>query len=164
MRPSIRVRVAALATDPDTFDELKRSALCLKARTGERLDCAEHTDDYPHTELILSFKGGRSIRVLSTSQQAMLIPWTIESDGKTVVTFAPELPHAIAALLPGNFCNRYRIGEESALQAIAEEAYLKLGHRAHADEAEARFGKQLAQLRPRFTIDHSWVDENVTPP
>lgn len=67
------------------------------------------TDDYPRVEVVMTLQSGATIKVSSTRQQELMLPWTLTTDGRTWVTYDARVSRALGALLSSDFLERDRI-------------------------------------------------------
>jgi hypothetical protein len=76
------------------------------------------TDDYTSLRVVVHRSGRSDIVLISDSQKAFMLPWTIERDAKVVKTFDARISRALAALLPNGYPNAPRV-EGGGLAAAA---------------------------------------------
>lgn len=77
-----------------------------------------HFDDYPHVGIDMTLADGTKLTAGSGAQQALMLPWQTASGA---LTYAVDLPKAVAALLPAEATNRERLDgavDESWLEAL----------------------------------------------
>jgi hypothetical protein len=108
-----------------------------------------HPDDFPHSRVEIRLTNGRRLTAHAGSQHALLLPWTNQDN---IATYAPELPRAVAALLPKDAPNRDRLQRTRGLdlEMMLNEA---LGEQLVALDAEAFAAPALARLRKQFLVD-----------
>jgi hypothetical protein len=70
---------------------------------------SQWTDDYPSFEIELFAGDERVLRASSSSQQPLMIPWTIDRPDGSIVTYNARVARSIGALLPDGFLNASRI-------------------------------------------------------
>jgi hypothetical protein len=67
------------------------------------------TGDYPQITVEISFTAGRSIRLTSSAQQQFMIPWSIERNEMSSVTYNADISRALSTLMPVDFLHRERL-------------------------------------------------------
>lgn len=88
------------------------------------------TDDYPNVTVDVALQDGRKLHVESQAQPALMLPWKVDG----VETWNPELPRAIAALLPSGA--EPRVSGEFLESDLAERVAMDMRH--ELDEIEER--------------------------
>lgn len=77
------------------FEARFTDAAAMRATLSTYFD-SRHTDDYPRSELTITFADASARKVSSESQAAWMLPWKT-ADGET---WNPALAHALGAVLP----------------------------------------------------------------
>jgi hypothetical protein len=136
-------RFAQRAADPD-----------FAASMLGRYFSQSHTDDYPAVIVDVVLHDGRKLHVESQAQQALMLPWRAGG----VETWNPELPRAIAALLPKGV--ESRLTDEHLQSDYAGEAARELEQQL--DELEARCVHRDIVAAVEGVFEHVYVDSGST--
>jgi len=88
------------------------------------------SDDSPNVTVDVALHDGRKLHVESHAQPALMLPWSVDG----VKTWNPELPRAVAALLPPGA--EPRVSGEFLESDLAEDVAMNLRH--ELDELEER--------------------------
>ncbi len=142
----------------DAWRETLRSPTALAAAVTRGFGNSRHTDDYPGIKISVTFSDGSVREWLSDSQQYLMLPW---QDATGARTYAIELPHAVAALMPAGSTNKERL-EEAPLSDSKWADLLDNGLASEAERfgAEAKFPDAFVALTQHFDVDEMTpVDE-----
>ena len=84
-------------------------------------------DDHPSHLVRVTFQGGREVSITADRQQAFMLPLKVSdsSDNLTFETFDPRLSQAIAALMPQDHLQRYRLDGTAGMLQYELKQYLK---------------------------------------
>jgi len=88
------------------------------------------TDDYPEVKVDVALHDGRTLHIESHAQPALMLPWNVDG----VKTWNPELPRAIAAMLPSGA--EPRVSGEFLESDLVERVAMDLRH--ELDDIEER--------------------------
>jgi hypothetical protein len=131
-------------TDPAAIAEpLKRVFKC------------DHTDDYPRIDIVVSYTSGDIARVSSTSQCALMLPWSVNGNA----TFNPRLSRAVAALLPARATNAGRFSDDELLSALVDRVLISLQPQFNLLDVDARAPGALERLRSRLTVQRAEINQ-----
>lgn len=112
---------------------------------------ARHSDDYPYVAITIELADGSKLTACSDSQQYLMLPWR---NGLGQSTYAPDIAHALWALLPGKATNRSRLHgriQDYELDAMLGEG---LGEPVGHLRAEAVAGPALQALESHFKVSN----------
>ncbi len=118
-----------------------------------------HTDDYPSVQVLLTFEDGSDASLSSHSQQPFMLPWKIERNGATHVTFNANISRALAAMLPKKTVNRPRISGEGLLEILRTAVDEALEPELNLLDAGNRAAGALAALRQHYSVVESEINE-----
>jgi hypothetical protein len=112
------------------------------------------TDDFPEFELRVEMKDGSTVRVRSSRQNTLMLPFDIvESGGGTRLSYNAQLSRAIASLLPPEFTNRERLRGARLPDVVADKVMSEIEDQLRRLEASNKLGAELGRLEGRFS---SW--------
>ncbi len=90
------------------FENLKNATQWMNEQNSGQMI---RTDDYPEEDVELAWPDGSTYKLSSSSQSVFMIPW--KTGPAQATNFNAGISRAIAALLPNDTLNRYRLGGES---------------------------------------------------
>lgn len=99
------------------------------------VNCPLHTDDYPSVEVVVLFVDGETRRITSTSQCALMLPWSISTI--TAPSYNVHLSRAVAGLMTTDATNYQRLTNDflakqlgqAVLDSLSDELRLLDGRR-----------------------------------
>jgi hypothetical protein len=81
------------------------------------------TDDYGSVEVRITFADGSVASIRSDSHYEFMLPWKIERDGRTTVTYNADIARALVPLLPKKAANRERLAGERLAEDLVSEVH-----------------------------------------
>ena len=117
-----------------------------------------HTDDYPRVCVRVKFRDGRLLLAQSNSQQSLMVPWELGTQG--LRTFDPAISRATASLLPSDVPNVDRLRGPFPAAELSEMVQSALHPALGVIDAEDRIGTVVAALRSRFELRQVHFDNH----
>jgi hypothetical protein len=114
-----------------------------------------HTDDFPSIAVVVRFSDGTAVRADAYSQHALMLPWKTERG----VTWNPEIPRAVASLLPGGSTQRVRLLDDGLATSLAFEIGELIRDRWEEMEERCLYSAIASRLEGHVKIDrvyHAW--------
>lgn len=93
------------------FNRIFRDKTRMEIIVRDYLMRGAHTDDYPRVEVTIKSAAG-TIKLSSSQQAPLMLPWKIESRGKKSVAYNADISRAVVKLMPAKFTNRDRLSGE----------------------------------------------------
>lgn len=115
------------------------------------------TDDAPYFHMEISWENGRKVTVASQAAHQFMVPWRVTSGSEEFATYSTAISRAIYRLMPAGVVNRGRIGGKAIRPVIREEVMREIQDQWNLLDSERRIGKELAALKPKFTLLKSQV-------
>lgn len=106
------------------------------------------TDDNPNVTVDVALHDGRRLHVQSYAQPALMLPWSVDG----VETWNPELPRAIAALLPSGA--EPRVSGEFLESDLAQDVAMEMRHELDELEERCIHREIVAAVERVFEIVH----------
>jgi|ERR1051326_718228 hypothetical protein len=107
-----------------------------------------YTDDDPFVAVDVTLHGGRKLHAESSGQQALMLPWTVGS----TKSWNPELPRAIAALIPAGA--EPRVSGQSLEEDLAEDVGMELRYELDPLEERCVHHDMAEAVERKFEIVH----------
>lgn len=92
------------------------------------------SDDLPSVQVIVTFADGSRLSAKSQSYYLQMLPWTVDSNGQTHVTYNAKISSAIASLMPKKTTNRERLLASSVEQEIADGIYRQVADQTRREK------------------------------
>jgi hypothetical protein len=83
------------------------------------------TDDYGVVKVQITFADGSVMSITSGSHYEFMLPWKVERDGRTTVSYNADISRALVPLLPKKAANRERLAGEMFREDLVGEVYRK---------------------------------------
>ncbi|HET6552894.1 MAG TPA: hypothetical protein VFG49_05080, partial [Dyella sp.] len=128
-------------------DELRHPDVLADVLTQGLSD--RHTDDYPHVRIDMTLADGTTLTAGSDSQQYLMLPWRT---GTGALTYAVDLPMAVAALLPAGATNRERLEETMGGAALETLLGMGLAPRLEHLQVESQAPDALHALQAQLDV------------
>lgn len=82
------------------------------------------SDDFGAVDVHIAFADGSVVSITSNSHYEFMLPWSVERDGRTTVTYNADISRTIVPLLPKKAANRERLAGERLSEDLVGEVYL----------------------------------------
>jgi hypothetical protein len=92
------------------------------------------SDDFPSVQVTVTFSDGSRLTAKSHSHYLQMLPWTVDSNGQTYVTYNAKISNALAAVMPKKTTNRERLLESSVEQVIADGIYRQVADQTRREK------------------------------
>ena len=116
------------------------------------------TDDYPSTEVRVTFGDGSSISASSRSQYLFMLPWKIARSDSAVTTFNANISRAVAALILNKATNRSRIAGVGLEKDLAEAVRQQIKDKWNVLGVQNKANETLTLLKAQYTIESADIN------
>jgi hypothetical protein len=114
------------------------------------------TDDYPFSEVEVTFENGSKIRASSHSYYVYMLPWTF--DGKDDESYNADISRTVSALLPPKTVNKSRLEGDDFLKELVDAVMSSIETEWNLLGSEDRAGDALRALRSAYVVERSDIN------
>jgi len=107
-------------------------------------------DDHPCAVIEVVFEDGRQLRLVSVSQYPLMLPWTVSCEE----TWSPEIPRALAEVLPAESLIRQRLSDANLVSWLGLEGPSEWMADVENLEERCKYKDAVAALATEFNVRH----------